>query len=151
MTHVPNWTAEQLIELLKLERHPEGGWYRQTFEDVAPGERARSTAIYFLLREGEISAWHRVDAAEVWHWHAGASLEIKIAADGTATSGPRSETHILGTDFAAGERPQVVVPGNHWQSAKSLGNWTLVGCTVAPGFQFAHFEMAEEGWKPGQS
>jgi predicted cupin superfamily sugar epimerase len=149
VTSVPSWTAQQLIELLALERHPEGGWYRQTFEDAVSGGRAHSTAIYFLLEGGDVSAWHRVDAAEIWHWYAGAPLELKLSADGFMADGPRSETLVLGNDFSSGQRPQLTVPAHHWQSAKSLGEWTLVGCTVAPGFQFAGFELAPEGWEPG--
>ena len=107
------------------------------------GGRAASTAIYFLLASGERSHWHRVDAAEVWHWHAGAPLALEIA----PAVGAR-ERMTLGNDLAAGERPQGVVPAHAWQAARSLGEWTLVGCTVAPGFDFAKFELAPQGWKP---
>ena len=131
-------TAGEIIALLGLERHPEGGWYRQTFEDRVPGGRARSTAIYYLLDAGDRSAWHRVDAAEAWHWYAGGPLELRIDRD----------TVRLGNDLAAGERPQAIVPPGAWQSARPLGDWTLVGCTVAPGFEFAHFELAPPGWAP---
>jgi predicted cupin superfamily sugar epimerase len=148
VTTIPSWTAEQLIELLALERHPEGGWYRQTFEDEVQDGRAWSTAIYFLLPAGEVSAWHRVDAAEVWHFYAGAPLELKLSADGLEATGPRSATLTLGNEFQSGQRPQAVVPAKHWQSARSLGAWTLVGCTVAPGFQFSGFELAPSGWEP---
>ena len=106
------------------------------------GARAASTAIYFLLREGEVSRWHRVDAAEVWHWYAGAPLVLSIADD----AGHRAVT--LGCDLAAGERPQAVVPARAWQQAHSLGAWTLVGCTVAPGFEFAGFELAPPDFTP---
>ena len=135
---MPELTADQIVELLRLEPHPEGGFYRETFRDASVGgERGHSTAIYFLLRAGELSRWHRVDAAEVWHWYAGAPLQLEIA------SGNSPARHcILGTDLAAGERPQLVVPAHRWQQARSLGAWTLVGCTVAPGFTFAGFEMA---------
>ena len=137
-------TADAIIAALGLEPHPEGGWYVQTFEDApGPDGRARSTAIYFLLKAGERSHWHRVDAVEIWHWHAGAPLELKIAAAGGATA-----THVLGNDLVAGQRPQVVVPAHAWQSARSLGHWTLVGCTVAPGFRFEGFELAPPGWEP---
>jgi predicted cupin superfamily sugar epimerase len=136
--------AADVIRLLGLTPHPEGGHFRETFRDQrADGERAASTAVYFLLAAGEVSHWHRVDAAEVWHWHAGAPLELAIAAPGNAPSRVR-----LGNDLAAGERPQAVVPAGHWQSAKSLGAWTLLGCTVAPGFDFAGFELAPEGFEP---
>ena len=131
-------TAAEIIALLDLERHPEGGWYRQTFSDDVAGQRAHSTLIYFLLEAGVHSAWHRVDSAEVWHWYAGAPLELRI--DRT--------TITLGNDLLAGERPQGVVPRGAWQSARSLGAWTLVGCTVAPGFEFEHFEMAPPGFEP---
>jgi predicted cupin superfamily sugar epimerase len=139
-------TAEDLIGLLGLEPHPEGGYFRQTFADEASGGRPFSTAIYYLLEGGAAGRWHRVDSAEVWHYYAGAPLRLTMSPDGVATS-----EQILGQDFSDGQRPQVVVPRGYWQSAQSLGNWTLVGCTVAPGFQFEHFEMAEEGWQPGQS
>ncbi|MGE3625086.1 MAG: cupin domain-containing protein [Hyphomicrobiales bacterium] len=137
-------TAEQIIGLLKLEPHPEGGHFRETFRDEAGADgRARSTAIYFLLRSGEVSRWHRVDAAEVWHWHAGAPLELRISGD---AHGHRARS--LGPDLANGERPQAVVPAHAWQTARSLGEWTLAGCTVAPGFEFEGFEMAPRGWEP---
>ncbi|WP_069305421.1 cupin domain-containing protein [Methylobrevis pamukkalensis] len=136
--------AEDVVRLLGLLPHPEGGAYRQTFEDApGPDGRARSTAIYYLLAAGERSHWHRVDAAEVWHFHAGAPLRLRLA-DG---DGPPDEI-VLGPDLGAGERPQAVVPAGMWQAAESLGAWTLVSCTVAPGFQFSGFEMAPDGWEP---
>lgn len=138
-------TAAEIVALLGLEPHPEGGFYRQMFADVpADGGRAHSTAIYYLLEGCPAGRWHRVDAAEVWHHYAGDALELTLSADGVAT-----ETQVLGTDLVAGERPQVVVPPGWWQAARSLGAWTLVGCTVAPGFEFARFEMAAEDWAPG--
>jgi hypothetical protein len=133
-------TAAEVIALLGLEPHPEGGWYRRTFADVSPGGRAHSTLIYYLLEAGDRSAWHRIDSAEVWHWYAGAPLELRLEASAS----------ILGNDLTAGQRPQGVVPPHGWQSARSLGDWTLVGCTVAPGFEFAHFELAPPNWSPGQ-
>lgn len=135
----------EVIRLLRLKPHPEGGHYRETFRDpaVSGNGRAASTAIYFLLAAGEISRWHRVDAAEVWHWYAGAPLSLAIVQDGT-----RRDIR-LGTDLAAGERPQAVVPAHAWQQAQSLGAWTLIGCTVAPGFEFAGFELAPPGFEPG--
>ncbi len=138
-------TAADVIRLLDLKPHPEGGHYCQTFRDskTIDGARAASTAIYFLLARGERSHWHRVDAAEAWHWHAGAPLALEIA----SASGHR-ERLTLGSDLAAGQRPQGVVPADAWQAAQSLGDWTLVGCTVAPGFEFAKFELAPEGWEP---
>jgi predicted cupin superfamily sugar epimerase len=136
-------TAEAIIALLELAPHPEGGFYRQTYEDAAGTDgRARSTAIYFLLPAGSRSHWHRVDAVEVWHHYAGAPLALHLADDGAA------QTLVLGSDLAAGERPQAVVPEGWWQAAESLGAWTLVGCTVAPGFRFSGFEMAPPGWSP---
>lgn len=139
-------TAEDVIALLGLEPHPEGGAYRETYRDAGAGagERGHSTAIYYLLRAGERSHWHRVDAAEVWHWYAGAPLRLDLSGDGETVA-----QHVLGPDFRAGARPQHVVPAGCWQAAESLGAWTLVGCTVAPSFSFAGFEMAPAGWAPG--
>jgi uncharacterized protein len=137
-------TAEDIVEILGLAPHPEGGFYRETFRAPAvEGGRGASTAIYYLLRAGDVSAWHRVDADEVWHHYAGAPLEL------TLSGGEGHETVRLGADLARGERPQAVVPAGRWQSARSLGDWTLVGCTVAPAFQFSGFEMAPPGWEPG--
>jgi uncharacterized protein len=137
-------SAEEVIALLGLEAHPEGGHFRETFrESAGDGGRGASTAIYFLLREGERSHWHRVDASEVWHWHAGAALTLSIAPPG----GPVRHLR-LGADLGAGERPQGVVPPGHWQAAESLGAWTLVGCTVAPAFDFAGFELAPPDFEP---
>jgi predicted cupin superfamily sugar epimerase len=138
-------TAEDIIAALNLQPHPEGGHFRETFRDELGQEgRALSTAIYYLLLADEISRWHRVDATEVWHWYAGAPLELAQCPIGGSPS-----AQILGNRIAAGERPQIVVPAGVWQSARSLGEWTLVGCTVAPGFEFAGFELAPEGWEPG--
>lgn len=138
-------TAADVIRLLDLKPHPEGGHFRETFRD-APLEtgRAASTAIYFLLARGERSHWHRIDAAELWHYHAGAPLVLEIAA---SAQGPIRRL-MLGTDLVAGERPQGIVPAHHWQAAESLGDWTLLGCTVAPGFEFSKFELAPTGWSP---
>jgi predicted cupin superfamily sugar epimerase len=138
-------TAADVIRMLGLQPHPEGGHYRETFRDNAAGasRRAASTAIYFLLHAGEVSRWHRIDAAEVWHWYAGAALELSVN-DGAG----RRETMLLGNCLAGSERPQVVVPAYHWQRARSLGEWTLVGCTVAPGFEFAGFEMPGVDFDP---
>jgi predicted cupin superfamily sugar epimerase len=137
-------TAAEIIRLLDLKPHPEGGHYRQTFKDskTIDGARSVSTAIYFLLARGERSHWHRVDAVEIWHWHAGAPLALDIATT------ERRERIMLGNDLAAGERPQGIVSAHAWQAARSLGDWTLVGCTVAPGFEFATFELAPPGWEP---
>jgi hypothetical protein len=137
--------AEAVIARLGLVRHPEGGWFRETFRDASltAGTRAASTAIYYLLEAGEVARWHRVDAAEVWHWYAGAPLRLRLAREG----GTR-ETLLLGPDLASGAEPQRVVRPRLWQSAQALGDWTLAGCTVAPGFEFAGFELAPPGWEP---
>jgi predicted cupin superfamily sugar epimerase len=128
--------ADRIITLLDLKPHPEGGYFRETFRD---GEgRGHSTAIYFLLRAGEVSRWHRVDAAEVWHFYRGAALELRIGKD----------LYVLGPNVDEAQAPQVVVPPQAWQSARSQGDYTLVGCTVAPGFDFAHFELAPDGFEP---
>lgn len=139
-------TADQIISLLGLEPHPEGGCFCETYRDPARTGtgRAASTAIYFLLRAGEVSRWHKVDAAEVWHHYAGAPLDLAVA----PPTGGVNRT-ILGCDLAAGERPQAVVPAGHWQQARSLGEFTLVGCTVAPGFEYSGFVMAPDGFEPG--
>ena len=136
----------EIIELLELQPHPEGGHFRETWRAAAPpGERAAGTAIYYLLQAGEVSRWHRVDADEMWHWYAGSPLALSLSPDGRS-----NETLHLGPDFAGGERPQLLVPAGAWQSAESLGAWTLVGCTVSPGFMFETFELAPQGWQPGQ-
>lgn len=138
-------SAADIIRLLDLRPHPEGGHYRETFRDPRTLEdgRAASTAIHFLLACGERSHWHRVDAAEVWHWHGGAPLKLQIS------DGKKITVMTLGADLLAGEQPQAVVPAGHWQAAESMGEWTLVGCTVAPGFEFAGFELAPKDWSPG--
>jgi uncharacterized protein len=130
--------AEEIIKALTLKPHPEGGWFRETFRDAA------STAIYFLLKAGEVSRWHRIDQAELWHWYGGAALELSLSPDGK-----RRDLHRLGPDLAAGQRPQAAVAPGMWQSARCLGDWTLAGCTVAPPFDFKGFELAPEGWQPG--
>lgn len=140
--------AAEIIRELGLQPHPEGGHYRETFRDEVTvgdrdGPRGASTAIYYLLQAGEVSHWHRVDAAEVWHWYAGAPLVLTISADGREAA---SQT--LGCDLGVGQRPQIVVPARAWQTARSLGAWTLAGCTVAPAFQFDGFEMAPPDWRP---
>lgn len=139
-------SADRLIQQLGLEPHPEGGWYRETWRHVTPDEgRGAGTAIYFLLRAGERSAWHRVDADEIWHFYRGAPLELEIVDDGA----PRVER--LGSDLEVGERPQRVVPAGAWQRARSLGAFTLVGCTVSPAFEFSGFELAPDGFDPAAS
>ena len=140
----PNLTAAEVIRLLDLQPHPEGGYFRETFRDTRRVDdgRAASTAIYFLLARGERSHWHRVDAVEVWHYYAGAPLRLAVV-DGTT-----EQIFRLGSDIHADEIPQVTVPARAWQAAQTLGDWTLVGCTVAPGFEFAKFELAPAGWEP---
>jgi uncharacterized protein len=137
-------SAADIIARLELKPHPEGGHFRETFRDPrtdAPG-RSASTAIYFLLARGERSHWHRIDAVEVWHFYAGSAMTLQIA-DGNGRRAIK-----LGPDLAAGEVPQAIVPAHAWQAAESSGDWTLVGCTVAPGFDFAKFELAEPDWSP---
>lgn len=139
---MPN--ARDVIEALGLQPHPEGGWYTETFRDEAGAAGGHSTAIYYLLEAGQRSHWHRVKhATEIWHFHAGDALSLTLSSDGQD-----SVAHRLGVDLAAGERPQLVVPAGWWQTAEPLGEWTLVGCTVAPGFMFDQFEMAPRGWSP---
>ncbi|HEY1708991.1 MAG TPA: cupin domain-containing protein [Rhizomicrobium sp.] len=130
--------ADRIIATLGLKPHPEGGHYRETFRDCdGTGGRAHSTAIYFLLKAGEVSRWHRVDAVEIWHWYGGAALELSVKQNGTIVQ------HKLGNALEAGERPQAVVPKGAWQTARSLGAFAFVGCTVAPGFEFSGFELAD--------
>ena len=136
--------AEDLIARLDLAPHPEGGWYRQTWVGPMVDGRASGTAILFLLMAGERSHWHRVDADEIWLWHAGAPLVLSLAA---SDQGP-AEGRILGPEVFDGQSPQIVVPAHHWQAAQSLGGWTLVSCTVSPGFRFEGFELAPPGWSP---
>jgi uncharacterized protein len=139
-------SAAEVIRSLDLRPHPEGGHFRETFRDPRHDANGRSlsTAIYFLLAAGERSHWHRIDAVEIWHWHAGAALALQVARTEGVT------TTRLGADLASGERPQAVVPAGAWQAAESLGAWTLVGCTVAPGFDFAGFELAPKHWTPSR-
>ena len=143
-------SADRLVEQLQLEAHPEGGWYRETWraEPDATG-RARGTAIIFLLKAGESSHWHRVDADEMWLWQGGDPLELLIAND---DAGPVSTT-MLGSDPAAGEHLQGLVPAGAWQAARPFapagGGYSLVTCVVVPGFDFAGFELAPAGWEPG--
>ena len=137
-------TADEMIAALGLRAHPEGGHFVETWRGPAgPDGRSVGTAIYFLLAASERSHWHRVDATEVWHFHAGAPLCLQVGEESTTT------THTLGPDVGAGQRPQVVVPPHAWQAAESTGDWTLVSCTVSPGFEFSGFELAPPGWEPG--
>lgn len=135
--------ADQIIAAHRLEPHPEGGWYRQTWiAEAEAGERPAGTAILFLLKAGERSHWHRVDATEIWHFHAGAPLLLRIARDADGPARPL----LLGPDLGAGQSPQGIVPAHHWQAAQSRGDWSLVGCTVSPGFRFDGFELAPPGF-----
>ncbi|HUE19147.1 MAG TPA: cupin domain-containing protein [Stellaceae bacterium] len=126
MTTPNDLDAETVIALLGLSRHPEGGWFRETFRDSA------STAIYYLLKAGEVSQWHRIDKSEIWHWHGDAALDFSLSRDVKA-----GERYVLGADLASDQRPQLAVPPGAWQSARSLGAWSLMGCSVAPPFDFA--------------
>ncbi len=145
-------SARQIVDMLNLAPHPEGGWYRETWRasattDATAGDagnaRATGSAIYFLLDVGEFSHWHKVDADELWLWHAGAPLSLSLSHNGRD-----AEAHILGPSLAAGQRPQRLVPAGSWQSATSLGAWTLVSCFVSPGFEFSGFELAAADWRP---
>jgi hypothetical protein len=131
-------TVSDLVKFFNLEPHPEGGHFVETYRDKF------STAIYFLLQAGEQSHWHRVHhSVEIWHFHAGAPLSLE-----TSASGASRQSHVLGIDLSAAQKPQIAVPAGHWQTARTLGEWTLVGCTVAPAFEFANFELAPENWTP---
>jgi predicted cupin superfamily sugar epimerase len=142
---IQDLTASEVVALLGLKPHPEGGHYVETYRDPGGSNgRSHSSAIYFLLAAGEVSHWHKVDAAEVWHWYAGAPLELRISAEPA-----RIETHFLGPELTTNQRPQLIVPPFAWQAARSLGPWTLVGCTVAPAFEFTGFQFATPGWEPG--
>ena len=137
---------DQIIARLGLKPHPEGGHYAETWRDrPADGGRGSGTAIYYLLRAGERSHWHRIDATEIWHFHAGDPLVLRLSETGR---GERAV--ILGPDIAAGQMVQMVVPPHVWQAAEPVGEWTLVGCTVSPAFSFDGFEMAPTGWTPGE-
>ena len=136
-------SADDIIAMLDLAPHPEGGYFRQTWIAEAEGDaRPAGTCIYFLLKEGQASHWHRVDATEIWHFHAGAPLVLSIS---ESDAGPRRDLG-LGPDLASGERPQSIVPEGHWQAARTTGDWTLVSCTVSPAFQFEGFTLAEPGF-----
>jgi len=140
---MPAQTAAAIIRKLSLKPHPEGGHYRETFRDTRTHKgRAASTAILFLLARGERSHWHRVNAVEIWHYYAGAPLKLQVV------DGAKEEIFRLGADIHADEVPQVIVPARAWQMAESFGDWTLVGCTVTPGFDFNDFELAPPGWQP---
>ena len=136
--------AKRIIAALGLQPHPEGGWYRETWRAPATGgARPAGTAIYYLLEVDQFSHWHRVDAAETWHFYAGGPLSLTLSPDGHD-----AEAHLLGPDVLAGQTPQLTVPEGWWQCATSMGAFSLVGCTVAPGFTFEGFEMAAPDWRP---
>lgn len=135
--------ANEIIRLLKMQPHPEGGHYAETFRAQGDG-RAHSTAIYYMLQADEISAWHRVDADEHWLWHAGGPLALTQS----PPDGKGAIADTLGPDLRAGQHPQITIPAGYWQTAESLGAWTLVSCVVAPGFEFSGFEMAPPDWRP---
>ena len=137
-------TAAEIIQTLGLLPHPEGGHYRETWRHDNGDARGAGTSIYYLLQAGERSHWHRVDAAETWHFYSGAPLELLMYTDGGEVV-----RHVLGPHIVGGERPQITVAPNEWQAACSLGDFSLVGCTVSPAFEFAHFELAPKGWRPG--
>ncbi len=140
----PLATAEEIIAELQMKEHPEGGYYTETFRDSqGPDGRGYSTAIYYLLKENQKSHWHKIDAIETWHYYGGAPLQLSISTQ----EGERTDI-TLGMDLLNGHRPQGIVPRGAWQSARSLGEWTLVGCTVAPGFLFDGFELAPDNWSP---
>lgn len=139
--------AAAIIERLSLEPHPEGGWYRETWRDIAGVDgRARGTAIHFLLEAGQRSHWHRVDAAELWLWHAGSAILLERAAE---EAGPVVADR-LGGDVLVGDAPQLLVPAGHWQAARADRGWALMSCIVVPGFDFAGFALAPSGWSPGR-
>ena len=146
MSSSPKDEVAKLVESLGMQPHPEGGWFSETFRDrPTDGGRGALTQIFYLLGAGHISAWHRVtDATEVWHHYAGGPLLLSVSVDGRETV-----EHAMGPDVLAGQLPHAVVPPGAWQSARPLGDWALCGCTVAPAFEFAGFEMAPAGWKPG--
>lgn len=133
-------SAAEIIERLGLQPHPEGGWYRETWKGPEVGGRASGTAILFLLQAGERSHWHRVDADEIWLWHAGAPLVLSMGEE-------VAKEVRLGPDVLRGEAVQAVVPAGWWQAARPLGDWVLVSCTVSPGFRFEGFELAPSGWE----
>lgn len=137
-------TSDDVIETLRLGPHSEGGYFSETWRDVPhDGGRGSGSAIYYLLESGQVSKWHRVDAVEVWHFYAGAPLELQMSSDGHELV-----KRVLGPGLAAGQRPQLIVPAHAWQSARSLGDWTLVGCTVSPAFEASGFELAPDDWRP---
>jgi predicted cupin superfamily sugar epimerase len=145
-SHTGDAAAAAIIARLGLAPHPEGGWYRETWRAEAPdGGRASATAIHFLLEAGQRSYWHRVDAAEIWLWHAGHPLRLMTA---PGDAGPVREVR-LGGNVLTGEVPQHIIPAHHWQAAQADQGWALVSCIVSPGFDFAGFDLAPPDWQPG--
>lgn len=143
-SRLERFTADEVIRRLDLQPHPEGGYFRETFRHRPPaGERGALTQIYYLLRAGAGSAWHRIDAIEVWHYYAGAPLRLRVVQADGGTIAP-----CLGGDLATDTHLHYVIAAGCWQSAETLGAWSLVGCTVAPAFEFAGFELAPRGWAP---
>lgn len=137
-------TPEALIARLAMQPHPEGGHFVETYRDrPQDGGRGALSCIFFLLQAGEVSAWHRIDATEVWHFAGGDALALTLSPDGG-----RTESHPLGLEMMAGQQPHRIVPAQCWQTARTLGAWTLVSCIVAPAFEFASFELAPPGWQP---
>lgn len=130
-------TAKDIIEQLQLAPHPEGGFYRRTFCNAeGPGDRGKMSTIYYLLEQQGFALWHRFDADEMWFWHAGSPMTLEIGKNQTA-----EQTHLLGPDITAGQSPQLLIPANHWQRAKSNGAWSLVSCAVSPGFLFENLDL----------
>jgi len=134
-------TPEQIISTLDMQPHPEGGWYKETWRDQCE-PRSMGTAIYFLLEAHQHSHWHKVDAAEMWHWYAGSAMELHMH------DGDSKKVEILGSELLKGYRPQLLVPKDVWQKSLPVDGWVLVGCTVCPGFEFEGFELAKAGWEP---
>lgn len=139
-------SAQDIIDRLDLQPHPEGGWYRETWRADGPG-RAGGTSIHFLLTAGQRSHWHRVDATELWIFQGGSPLKLRTAKGDKGEAG--IVDHVLGLDLAAGQVTQVALEPYEWQGAETLGDWTLVACVVVPGFEFSGFELAPPGWNPG--
>ena len=137
-------SAKSIIQTLDLAPHPEGGWYKETWRaEASAGQRAAGTAIYYLLEADQFSHWHRIDSTEIWHWYAGAPLSMTVS-----PNGHDAQSIHLGPEIAIGQRPQYIIPPEWWQTATSLGHWSLMGCTVSPGFEFSGFEMAPNDWRP---
>ncbi|WP_120497833.1 cupin domain-containing protein [Kiloniella sp. EL199] len=145
-----NYSAQEIVKHLDLQPHPEGGWYKETYRhQPSDGSRGDQTAIFFLLEKGQGSHWHKVDAVEMWHWYAGSPLTLR-SHNGKFHNEEKQTVVTLGPDVIAGQTPQHVIPKDHWQAASAEQGWVLVGCTVAPAFEFDGFELAAPGWAPGK-